>query len=681
MAELDRVRRLLASMPEGAARRFVRVMWQALPVALPTAALAWFSLRAVFEKAGGVALPLDDSYIHFQFARSFACGTPLVYSPDAAPVPGATSLLWPALLSVGYWLGLKGPALAWEAWLLGFVSLGLLAHEARRACEGLTRPLVGWGAAFLVLGFGANTWFAASGMEVVPLAWLLLRSVRRAAEWCEANAENPGPRLTELLALAVLAPLMRPEGAVAAVLIAAALLWRPGRTRWWSLLAFASIPLPGVINWLLTAQFASTTAQSKWLLLSPYTTRASLWAALVNFAHTLFGTLINGEVWSAIFLPKGSAPVALAALFALPIAGILRGKSVRAVLLLVLALAILLPGTYECPLCNRLRYLWPFVPAWFVGLAAASELIGGFVERRVPVLSGLAPLLIGGCAGGVVSYLPFAIDDVAASANAIQQQQVSLARWATTALPAESRIGVNDTGALTYLSGRRTFDVVGLTTSGESKYWTSGPGSRFEHYERLGQQRLPTHFIVYPEWFAIESVLGEELTERDVPNATILGGRRMVAYQADWSLLGSAEVPSPLTTDAAFPLLDQLDVADLESEQEHAFALNGAAQGENVVVHVGERAEGARSGRTVDEFRLKLQHGGKLVLRVAAELPVHLQVEVGKFVLPVLAMPTAWEELSVQLPEELPDGTHTLRVRSNGGSFTSLHYFSLGRPR
>ena len=69
------------------------------------------------------------------------------------------------------------------------------------------------------------------------------------------------------------------------------------------------------------------------------------------------------------------------------------------------------------------------------------------------------------------------------------------------------------------------------------------------------------------------------------------------------------------------------------------------------------------------------------MLRVAAELPVHLQLEVGKFVLPVLAMPTAWEELSVQLPEEVPDGTHTLRVRSNGGSFTSLHYFSLGRPR
>jgi hypothetical protein len=148
--------------------------------------LAWLSIRSVLEKTGGVpAVPLDDAYIHFQFARSFAVGKPLVYSPGCGAVGGATSLLWPLLLAPGYALGLRGHAIVWEAWALGFVSLGFLAHEAQRAARRLASPVGAAGAAVLVLSFGANSWFAASGMEVVPLAWLMLRSVRRAAEWSE----------------------------------------------------------------------------------------------------------------------------------------------------------------------------------------------------------------------------------------------------------------------------------------------------------------------------------------------------------------------------------------------------------------------------------------------------------------------------------------------------------------
>src|SRR5690606_20536119 len=56
----------------------------ALPVllVLATTGLAFVTLRRILEVSGGVpSVPLDDAYIHFQFARSFAEGTPLVYSP------------------------------------------------------------------------------------------------------------------------------------------------------------------------------------------------------------------------------------------------------------------------------------------------------------------------------------------------------------------------------------------------------------------------------------------------------------------------------------------------------------------------------------------------------------------------------------------------------------------------
>ena len=76
-------------------------------------------------------------------------------------------------------------------------------------------------AELMVLTFGGYVWFAASGMEVVPLAWILMRSARRAAEFAEAAAHAPSVR--ELVTLSWLAALMRPEGVIATLSIAVVL--------------------------------------------------------------------------------------------------------------------------------------------------------------------------------------------------------------------------------------------------------------------------------------------------------------------------------------------------------------------------------------------------------------------------------------------------------------------------
>jgi hypothetical protein len=649
-------------------------------IVLATALLAWLSIRSVLEKNGGVpAVPLDDSYIHFQFARAFAQGTPLVYSPGCGAVGGATSLLWPLLLAPGYALGLREHAIIWEAWFFGFVALGLLAHEAERAARGLTTAVAAAGAALLVLAFGANTWFAASGMEVIPLAWLMLRTVRRAAEWCEGEGagEPLRGRLIELCALGVLAPLMRPEGALASVIACVAVVWMPrGRSRMFALLPLLGIALPPLANFALTHDFASTTARSKWLPLSPYASFAWLRSAFESYLHTLVTTLLNGEIWSALFLPKGSAAIALLSLFALPIIGIRRGARARGFFLFALALGILIPGTYDCPLCNRLRYLWPFFPAWFVGAASLCGVIAEEWARRRSDVAAFGHLAVGALGGALLGYLPMSIDDLASSAAAISKQQVSLGLWARDALPKDARVGLNDTGAITYFSGRSTFDVVGLTTAGEARYWAAGAGSRFEHYERLGRAKLPTHFIVYPEWFAIEDLFGRELTERDVPGATILGGQRMVAYVADYSLLGSAEAPA-LDDVSAYRVVDRLDVADLESEREHDYQLLSGTQRENFVARFGERLDGARSERRRDAFELTLAAGGALVLRVAADTATTLSVHIGEHRLEVALPPSSWHEALLELPSELAAGRRAISVESASGTFTSLHYFSL----
>lgn len=643
---------------------------------LLTLAVAVAAIRAVLGATGGVpAVPLDDAFIHFQYARSFWEGRGFSYSPGAEPAAGATSLLWPLLLALPYGFGLREESVIWAAWAFGFVSLGLLAHETRRACDRLLSRDGALAAELMVLAFGGYVWFAASGMEVVPLAWLLMRSARRAAEWWEAGA--PRARPTELVVLALLGPLLRPEGAVASAIVAATiLLGARGRERLLGAGAALGPLLPALVNRVGAGTTTTTTTTVKWLPMSPYLDAGELRAQVLDNVALLFGTLLDGEIWSAVYLPERSGLLLWPSVPALVALGVLRHARVRAALLAAVALGMLLPTTYDSFLWNRLRYLWPFVAPWFIGVAALAEGGGALAARFDPALARLRLLASGAAIGGLVSHLSWTLDDLATSADAIRKQQASLGHWARQATSEKAVLGVNDTGAIAYFSERRTFDVVGLTTAGEARYWAAGAGSRFEHYERLGEDALPTHFIVYPGWFALPALLGDELTSRSVPGATILGGETMVAHAADYSSLGSAARPlDPALAGCA--LLDTVDVADLESEAEHGYELFDATSAGNVALVEGDRVDGGRKGRTLERFWLKVGPGAKVIARVESDLPTELELSLdGRPAARAAVEPGAWREVALALPPAA-SGRVRASVRAAPDAVTSMHYFSV----
>ncbi|MBI3207181.1 MAG: hypothetical protein HYZ29_36930 [Myxococcales bacterium] len=650
-----------------------------LPWAAVSTVLAVLTVRTILAETGGeAAVPLDDSFIHFQYAKSFAAGKPLAYSPGAAPTPGATSLLWPMVLGVFHALGLGELRLVWVAWVLGFVSLSLLAMETHRLALGLVSRPVALAAGAMVPAFGGLVWCAGSGMEVVPFAWLLVWSARLAAEQAESSEPVSRNARITLVLVACAAQLMRPEGAIALVCAAVALVRRPGRG--WAALPLAGLGLPALINWLFTGQAASTTALSKWLPFNPYHQGERLWAAIRGNFELLFGTLFDGQVWSAIFIPAGGRLIAWLALPALVALAFRQRRVPRGAFVVLIALGMLIPASFDCMLCNRLRYLWPFAPGWFIALAALCEGVGLALARFTPH-AGVA--LAAGLTGAFASQLSPAIDDVAHSADAIRRQQSSLGRWARDTLPKDAIIGVNDTGAIAYFSGRRTFDVVGLTTKSEPRYWAAGAGSRFEHYERLPRHELPTHFIVYPEWMAVSPLMGEALTSRTV-DATILGGKTMTAYLADYAPLLSAERP---LGEVKGELVDRLDVADLESEAAHGYALFWATQPENRVhetwVDEQHAVDGGRAGRTLDRFTLAVRPRARLVARVIVEAAMTLELWVdGRKVGPLAASAQLdWQELALELPPDTPDKIAKVELAApSGQSFTSLHYFVLAAP-
>jgi hypothetical protein len=647
---------------------------------IATIGLATWALSAVVRRSAGIALPLDDAYIHFCYARSFANLTPFVYSTGASPSAGTTSLLWPLLLAPFQAALGTGAGLPWIAVALGFASLWGLCRETRRlASYFVDETLARWVGALPVL-FAGHAWFAASGMEVMPLAWLLSYSCRKSLEYRGTSSQ-----LRQLLLLCALCPLLRPEGALLSAWLAW-VIWRttPKQHRYLAVVALSLVALPTLLTWTFTRQLTPTTAVAKWLPFNPYLADYSFELWLANL-HLLFGTLLNGEGWTPMFLPTGYALVSWLALAAVILSGVAPKMRRPACALAVLAVGIVLPASYETFLVNRLRYIWPFITPWLIGLGILASAAGNLLSRlSIPWARWTRFGILGLFAFGLATQLPESIDDLASSAQAINAQQVSLARWAHRELPKEAVLGVNDAGALAYLSGHRTFDLVGLTTSGEAEHWRAGPGSRFEHYERLGIERLPTHLIVYPEWLQADLLLGPLLQER-FAESTILGGPLMRAHRADYRFLNSAEVPAIAEHPAMAQLLnivDTVDVADLASEQAHGYRVLPSTFADNQIFIADRQADGGRNNRTHERFRLRLGKDCAIILRLHADSAITLTVQVG-YAPPVLITTppdTSWTEPMVRVPDELCDSEQVVTVTSEDDRpFSALHYWSIAQ--
>ena len=663
----------------------------ALPIAIATAILAWRCIRAVVAQVGEPCATLDDSFIHFQYVRAIAEGHPLRYQAGEPFTSGGTSILWPAMLAPFYLVGFHGLSLMWPAWALSFTAQGLLSYDAYK----LALPITGRGAALataaMVLTFSGFAWCASSGMEVLPFAWALARCARLASEWAEDATKRSTRKRIELLVMAFVAALLRPEGAVAALGIAVTLAWYPETKRWtdrvWGLTAAGALLVTPFLLKLTTGSSKSNTALVKLLPGNPYYPGAAMWETAYQNGRTLVRTLLNGEVWSAEFLPTGAAPVAIMALVAIPIAAMQAKKLWRGAAILAIALLMFAPCFYVTFLWNRLRYLWPFATGWLLGLACLAKVLGDLGAGLNPRMRIVTPLLAASFAGALAVRLDWTIDDVAQSASGIYRQHVKIGRWAKEHLPENARIGVNDTGAIAYFSDRKTFDIVGLTTAGEGRYWVGGAASRIEHYEHLKKENpaaLPTHFIVYPEWMGTDTVLGVQLFEATVTDSTILGGQSMRAYEADFSLLGSGEAP---WTEADGRLLDAVDVADLDSETAHAYELLGARDGEEAVKSEVSPAghlviDGGRTRRSAERFVVKLDAGkaARGLVRVEASADGPVDVVVGGRIIATLPLTTdTWLERAFDVPADLAKGETTVELRAHGALLTVYHYWFFSR--
>lgn len=506
-----------------------RFRFQAIPVVAALLVLG-VALARQWQATGSLStVPLDDAYIHYRFADNLANGHGFAFNPDE-PTPGSTSPLWVILLAAGEIAGLS-PIFASK--LLGAVSFVACAWltwhiVVRLLGDDVQAKLMATVAGVLVALTGRLVWAALSGMETVAFAALTLLALDRLLDH---------PLDVSTSALLGLAALLRPEGYLLFffVVLLSLLSPRPSGTGLSSILRFSSniFVFALIISPYALFSFSATGS------LLPNTFRAN--ARELTTAEYLFSYVR--------YVGDDNSVILVLALLGLGMAN----RDRRLWPLASWAVGFPLFAALLTPnLRHHGRYSIPLIPFYVLlavaGLRGFANQIGERLARRAAVVLSAAMLVLG-LAGTYKWSGTFAAD-----ARDIMQMQVTMARWVEANTPRSATLALSDIGAITYLSGRRVIDIVGLVTP-DILPVVSGKPVGLERdqvvFDYLARRR-PDYVIIIPTWYPyLASSPGSRLAEVHTVQLdhtpSVGGGDHLRAYHADWTWFDAREPDRPLT--------------------------------------------------------------------------------------------------------------------------------------
>jgi hypothetical protein len=534
-----------------------------------------YASASLLAGRGQFIMPLDDVYIHFQYARQLAAGQPYIYNPGQPPTSGATSFLYPYLLASGYALGFQGLALG--AWAMG---IGAVVFALTiRLIYGIALQ---WEAShhvalLVTLSFaltGAVQWHFMSGMET----GLVILALCLTLYWM-------GSQCGWVLSSLVLLALLRPEGGLLAGIAAIVLaLQAQGVARRIVpiVLVGAAVGVQPFLNWLLTGSaVASGNAAKSVLGMIPFEAALALQRIIEQFLR------IWAEIISGISPREGMYLIPLLTMMALVGWGwLLMRRQARwtgLVIVLWLLAGTAAIATLDTAFWHFKRYQMPFMVVLFPLAACGLQLIAAQVVRHIkrrPEFLGivyLAAVLVGVTGFALVLNTSWQfLQHFVLNASYVYTQPYQMAQWLITHTSPDSRVAVHDTGLLRYSGGRTTLDMVGLTTPGAADYWRNGPGAVAE----LLMREHPDYIAAYGAGHGVGLSYLVATRLYDQPLATFpvqLDDRFNVAlaadeqgiYQPDWIAINSPQADQaiqPYGDQNWGELLASVNVADLASE-------------------------------------------------------------------------------------------------------------------
>jgi hypothetical protein len=626
--------------------------------ALAAALAAAFWIPSMPIGRGWFPIPLDDVYIHFDYARSIALGHPFEWIPDQGYSSGETAPLYALILSIGWLFGLRGALLGYWAAFLAVIAIASLLRS-------LHRLHVPWLVALLPLSMPIADWTLFSGMEVAIFAAVLGRAVEALQRTRGRDRERAQWRLG-LWGVALV--LLRPESVV---LIAAFAVFAARGARYRSgLLAVLRASVPGALatgaiaylNYRNTGTAEAAGAALKLLSSNPYMSEVDRARVYVENL-VIFGIKgVRGErLW----------PIALVAMGSL----VTRRRHLGAACIVSAFLWIALVTWNGNSPYHNFRY---YVPALLMLGMAASFAIAALPSRAaIPVA-----LLL--CAIEAPKF-PKQVTFFREASQNIRDQHVELGLRLKGRADRDTIVLVGDAGAIPYVADVHAIDALGLggyRWNPFVKAAVSGEASVLEMIEDLPRDDRPTHLALYPNWFAgLSTNFGREVDRVTIANNVITGGPSKVLYEADWHLLA----PPPWTGRSSDdPIVEEVDVADVTSErfaQYRGPQPNGGwttfevrmerddkfQQGTGITTPPAKRFDGGRiiPDRQSESFVFDRRGEGAIRIHMRIDDDAHAILFRGQPMKLQEVIPGSWREATIEVPS-IAAG-ETLTFESRGG--------------
>ncbi len=506
---------------------------EGLLLALAALAAAGLFLWQEHLLAGRWGFPLDDSWIHLQFARNLVHGQGFSFNPGEV-VSASTAPLWTLVLALLFWLPWE---VVWSAKALGVGLLwltGLLVLRLGRSL-GLER---GWALAggLVVVLTPRLVWGSLSGMEVMLYTALAMYGCCRHLETLERAPCGWG---TAALALAALA---RPECLLLFPLVLIDR-WHLGHALPWKHLGlYAALLVPfAAFNLLTLGKPLPNTFYAK---VGPYGLTGALAAGdWMRVAKVLFYYPLLQAQELVAFSAENN--LLLAGLAPLGFLFLLRQKRASWLILLVLLSFPLLKGMlapFKGALFQHGRYAAHLIPlitlAGLLGLRWAWQLLAegrDFARwRRLERWGG--PAVWGLVFLQLLIALPRYAQTYGWNVTNIEDMHVSMGKWLAANTPPGAVIASHDVGAIAYFSGRRLLDTTGLVTPRALAFLPVG-GLADEGVRRFLEHERPDYMVMLPNWYphlAQEGNLLQPVYEITIEHNTVCAGDRLVVYKLVW---------------------------------------------------------------------------------------------------------------------------------------------------
>jgi hypothetical protein len=466
---------------------------------------------------GQLGAPLDDAWIHYQFARNLSQGNGFSFNPGEA-TPGSTAPLWTLLLAgVGLFTqDFLVPSLFLSAAFF-LLTVGLVYGFTYSLTSSRFTALL---AALGVAVTGRLLWAGLAGMETTAFAALSLAAVWAYTKW--------GLRLFPAL-LFGLAGQMRPEGHALFALAAVDALCQGvvvehksavvvGRQLVGAAIIYGVVAAPYAIFSLLTTGHPL-----------PNTFYAKVGSAHFFSWRTLRETArlhwLDNPV-SLVLLPLGLIPL---------------WRRGRLTVIWLLGLPLFTAFIVDF-VWHHGRYTMPLIPFQMVAAAGGLNWLlikvktkNWLVRSRPLPISGFMLLVF--VAGGLWRA-PCWARMLGNNAREILEIDVALGHWLAENTPPDALIAVDDIGAITYLSQRRIVDMNGLVSPEMWPALRQPVGlPRNQAAARILSDLAPEFMVGFPLWhweIATNTAVSEPIHRVQTETHTIIAEQEAVVYRVIW---------------------------------------------------------------------------------------------------------------------------------------------------